>query len=290
MSKQRTQHHYQKRLLAVIDYMYQHIEQDLDVNTLADVACMSCYHFHRIYREFAGEPVNVTVRRIRLFKAATFLVHSDLSLADIAKRVKYGSVEAFHRAFCKQYGETPLRYRQLRNSQALEGSVFYPTNWKEYKTMYQVEQCKTDAVALYGIAHQGDFMQIGQAFEKLTVLATNLGLLNQQTRFFGVYYDDPKSVPVEQLRAMACISVAQHTDLEHPQLQKLTIPAGETISLLFKGDYTELEQPYEWLFGQWLPQSNLELADFPPFEEYLNDNRTTAPQDLLTRINCLLKV
>jgi len=55
-----------------------------------------------------------------------------------------------------------------------------------------------------------------------------------------------------------------------------------------KGSYAELEKPYDWLFGSWLPQSGEEAVDFPPFEEYLNDPKTTQPSELLTRIYCLL--
>jgi len=49
-----------------------------------------------------------------------------------------------------------------------------------------------------------------------------------------------------------------------------------------------LEKPYDYLFGHWLPESGLEAANFPPFEEYLNDPKTTPPNELLTRIYCLL--
>jgi AraC family transcriptional regulator len=42
------------------------------------------------------------------------------------------------------------------------------------------------------------------------------------------------------------------------------------------------------LFGHWIPNSEKEIADFPPFEEYLNDPKNTPPNELLTRIYCLL--
>lgn len=59
-------------------------------------------------------------------------------------------------------------------------------------------------------------------------------------------------------------------------------------SILFKGPYAELEKPYDWLFGHWIPNSGKEITDFPPFEEYLNDPKDTPPNELLTRIYCLL--
>ncbi|MEW8561123.1 MAG: GyrI-like domain-containing protein, partial [Candidatus Thiodiazotropha sp.] len=71
-------------------------------------------------------------------------------------------------------------------------------------------------------------------------------------------------------------------------LQVSEIPGGTCASLIFKGPYAELEKPYDWFFGEWLPQSGYEAADFPPFEEYLNDPKDTPPNELLTRISCLV--
>lgn len=285
-----TRNHYQQRLLNVIDYMYNNTEKSLDVNTLADRACMSVYHFHRIYREFTGEPINATVRRMRLAKASVMLLHSRMSQADIAEKVNYGSVEAFNRAFKKHYGVTPNAFRNSHKQPPINHTTFYPSTSREYQLMYKVEQSNTSELTLIGLPHSGDYMQIGNAFEKLGVIAKSNDLLNDNTRFIGIYYDDPKSVSQTELRAMACISAPEimQDDLD-PQLQILTLPASKCVSLLFKGDYAELEQPYDWLFGEWIPQSGVELADFPPFEEYLNDLKNTPPSELLTRISCLIK-
>ncbi|MCF6459111.1 AraC family transcriptional regulator [Pseudoalteromonas sp. MMG024] len=280
-----TKNQYEHRLLNVIDYIYEHVDGELDVNALADVACMSNYHFHRIYREFAGETINVTVRRMRLLKAAALLLRSNLTQQQIAKEVGYGSVEAFNRAFSKHYGETPHQYRITRVEERV--TLLYPKSNKEYTIMYQVEQHTVPAMSLIGVEHKGDYMKIGQAFEKLSVMASKLGLINENTRFFGIYYDDPKTVEQDKLSAKACISVDVTQLPEEHQFELLNIPSSKVVSLLFEGDYPELEKPYDWLFGEYLPQSNFQLKDFPPFEEYLNDAKNTPPQQLLTRIYCL---
>lgn len=53
--KQATGHNYRQRLTRVIEYIYDNLDGDLSVNALADVALMSPYHFHRIYRGLAQE-------------------------------------------------------------------------------------------------------------------------------------------------------------------------------------------------------------------------------------------
>lgn len=288
--KQSTAQSYRKRLVRVIDYIHQHLDQELDVNTLADVALMSPYHFHRIYREMAQENVNATVRRLRLQQAALELIRTNQPLATIATNLGYGSPEALSRAFTKQFGEAPGEYRN-RQQQLVEQEPFVamlPNTPKEYRVMYDVEIIDMPATALAAYEHEGDYMQIGNAFEKLTMHANSNDLLNEQTRWFGIYYHDPKTVPANELQSAACITVTDPVTEETDGPKNLSLPAGKCVTLTFKGPYAELEAPYNWLFGQWLPQSGYEAANFPPFEEYLNDPKTTPPTELLTRIHCVL--
>ena len=299
--KVQTSMQYQQRLQRVIDYIYQHLSEDLTLEQLAEQAWMSPWHFHRIYRLLAEEPVNMTVRRLRLQSAAGQLLRSELSLLQIARQLRYSSAEALSRAFRKQYGVSPQLYKQQHRHQlTADASV------EEFKNMmlqpsaqpdlqaYPIEIQAFDGLSLIGLPHQGDYLGIGQTFDKLAMLAGAAGLLGPQSRFFGLYYDDPLTVPAKDLRALACVSVPADTKLNPTQpgagqLQYLDLPQGTTVSLLFQGDYAQLEQPYNWLFGQWLPQSGEELADFPPFEEYLNDVRDTPPAELLTQMRCYLK-
>lgn len=289
--KTNSRENYRRRLITVIDYMHSHLDSDLDVNTLADVALMSPYHFHRIYRELVQETVNGTVRRLRLQQAAADLIRSDQSLSSIAKKASYGSLEAFARAFVQSFGMSPSEYRKSKwAGDRLELEPFIamlPNERKQVEAMFTVEIIDNEKVLLAGYSHQGDYMEIGKQFEKVFVYGATKQLLTEQTRSIGLYYDDPKSVDVEQLRSMACISIEGKEGVGD-ELEIITIPEGKCATVLFKGPYAELEKPYDYLFGHWLPESGYEAADFPPFEEYLNDPKETPPNELLTRIHCLL--
>jgi len=288
--KKTTSANYRQRLTAVIDYIHDNINGELDVNTLADVAFMSPYHFHRIYRELMQETVNATVRRLRLQKAAINLIRSDQSIQTIAQGISYGSVEAFTRAFTKQFGVSPGTYRSTKQWDSSCDEPFIamlPTEQKRYDTMFNIEMITVDEMHLAGYPHTGDYMEIGSTFEKLFMNANSRNLLNENPRSFGLYYDDPKSVATDELRSMACLTVDEPQPLDS-ELECVTVPAGKCVSILFKGPYAELEKPYDWLFGHWVPNSGQEIADFPPFEEYLNDPKDTPPNELLTRIYCLL--
>lgn len=289
--KTSTCHTYRKRLTQVVDYIHDNLDGDLSVNTLADVAIMSPYHFHRIYREMAQETLNATIRRLRLQRAAVELIRSDLSIAKIAKQVSYGSIEAFSRAFTKQFGDTPSNYREHKQSSNVAQEPFIaslPSTQKEYDTMYDVDIIDYKKTSLIGFHHQGDYMEIGASFEKLFIHAGSNNLLDENTRSIGLYYDDPESIDKDDLRSMVCITSNSPDVSNDDAPHTVEIPPGKCATLLFKGSYAELEKPYNWFFGEWLPNSGHDAADFPPFEEYLNDPKDTPPNELLTRIHCLL--
>ncbi|VAW55510.1 Transcriptional regulator, AraC family [hydrothermal vent metagenome] len=288
--KKTTSATYRQRFTAVIEYMHDNINGDLGVNALADIAIMSPYHFHRIYRELMQETVNATVRRLRLQKAAIDLIRTDQSIQSVAQGISYGSVEAFSRAFSRQFCISPGEYRNTKKHDCSNDEPFIamlPAEQKRYDNMYEVKTISIDKIHLAGYSHKGDYMAIGSTFEKLYMNASSQNLLNENTRSIGLYYDDPKSVELDALRSVACISVDKSQALDGG-LERMTIPAGSCASILFKGPYAELEKPYDWLMGHWIPNNNKEIADFPPFEEYLNNPRDTPPNELLTRIYCLL--
>ncbi len=268
---------YEARLLRVIDYLWANLDAPLDLDHLAGVVAFSPYHFHRIYRGATGETLAETVRRLRLHRAAGALVQSDQPISEIANRAGYGSQAAFTRSFSADYGLPPALYRRRSVDTALKESQMLPI---DYVTLPDLP-CAA-------VPHRGSYLEIGKAFETLTVYAAGRGLIGPETRMFGVYHDDPSAVPVGDLRSEACVTVPPGTALDSPA-QPLTIAGGRYAAALHVGPYAELEKAYQWLFGTWLPESGQEPDDRPALEEYLNDPRTLPPTEWKTLIYVPLK-
>jgi AraC family transcriptional regulator len=83
-AKTRANSEYAKRIDRVIDYLRENLHRPVKLAELADVACFSEFHFHRIFGAVSGETLNNFTNRLRLEKAARLLRYSDQSLTDIA--------------------------------------------------------------------------------------------------------------------------------------------------------------------------------------------------------------
>lgn len=279
-----TRETYAKRIERVADYLIDHLDSDVDLHRLAEEAHLSAYHFHRIYHGMTGETVAETIRRLRLHRAALKLISSDIAIATLAKEAGYGSVQSFNRAFSQAYAIPPAAYREKQSRAALREPAPKPLE----KNMYPVTIKHVAPVRVAALRHQGEYMEIGNVFERLNIWAAGENLLDANARWFGIYYDDPAALPAADLRSDACLAIPATVTL--PQgYRAIDTPSGRCAMLVYTGPYSSLEKPYRWLFGEWLPQSGEEPADQPCFEEYLNDARSVPPSELITAIYLPLK-
>jgi AraC family transcriptional regulator len=259
---------YTRRILRVLEHLAANLDADLDLARLADLACFSPFHFHRIYHAVQGETVAETVRRMRLHRAAVDLLEHEKPIPRIAVRAGYGSQAAFTRAFRHAYGMPPAAYR------AAVGEPPGP---------YAVQVRSVEPVRVAAVRHHGDYAAIGGAFDRLFAFGASRGLLRPTSRCFGLFHQDPAGTPVESLRSDACLEVPPSFASEG-DVRTFAIPGGRQAAVLHVGPYAELNRAYTWLYGSWLIQSGEEPADHPCVEEYLNDPRVTPAPELRTEV------
>lgn len=100
-----------KRLARVIDFMESHLEQALSLTDLAEVACLSPFHFARAFKETMGVPPHRYLSERRLAHARNLLDDTSHSIADVALACCFSSQASFTRSFQRSTGMTPGAYR-----------------------------------------------------------------------------------------------------------------------------------------------------------------------------------
>lgn len=274
---------YESRLRRVSAYIHDHLDEELDLDRVSEIACLSPHHWHRVYRAVHGETLATTVKRLRLHRASGDLVRTNLSVEAIARRSGYPNLQSFNRIFKSVFGMPPARYRR-------EGShmIFQSNPQKGPHAMYDVTVKTLGPRDLVGVPHHGSYMTINRAFEALGGALMARNLFRADMRMVGVYLDDPDLVPQDKLRSFACVTQGQHVPAEAP-LVRQHLDGGDYAVLRHKGPYADMHIAYQWLYATWLPQSGRAVRDTVMFEEYVNNPRDTAPTDLLTDIHLPLK-
>ena len=100
------------RLRRVIEYVDVHLADDLTVDDLAKVACLSIFHFTRAFAASVGVPPHRYVSQRRLDYAKAMIVAGRTPLEKIAFDARFSSQSSFTRAFRRATGMTPGEYRR----------------------------------------------------------------------------------------------------------------------------------------------------------------------------------
>ncbi|MER6184914.1 helix-turn-helix transcriptional regulator [Streptomyces sp. NPDC001652] len=92
--------------------MHEEPHRDWTVESLARTVTMSRPAFARQFKEVVGHTPLAYLARVRIDRAARLLCDTDHPVGDIAQAVGYRSEFAFSRAFSREQGIAPGRYRR----------------------------------------------------------------------------------------------------------------------------------------------------------------------------------
>ena len=100
-----------ERLQRVRDYIEAHLDDRLTLTDLAEVACLSPYHFSRSFKLAVGVGPQRYVRQRRLDRAKTLLRRTNQPLAWIAQEAGFADQSHLSSIFRREMGVTPGRFR-----------------------------------------------------------------------------------------------------------------------------------------------------------------------------------
>ena len=96
-------------------FMEIYYAENIELENIAAAACMSRFHFIRIFKQAYGVTPRQYLRDLRLSKAKD-LLKKGLSVTQVCSAVGYGSLSTFSNAFKRGIGYSPLAYQKMNNS------------------------------------------------------------------------------------------------------------------------------------------------------------------------------
>ncbi|EQB2604812.1 AraC family transcriptional regulator [Aeromonas salmonicida] len=221
---------YRRRLIPVLRALEQ--DPDLSIEALADRACLSLYHFHRVFTAVAGEAPGEMCRRLRMQRAAWQLCYTNASVTTIALGAGLASSQAFAKAFRRHYGCTPGAFRRdkSKNGHLLSKDGHASDRLPPYAEDHSSARSNTmktiemDARTLAYIRVTGPY---GEGYDpvcgRLHQWASARGLA--QGEWIFIYHDNPEVTPPAQCRTDIGVTVPAGT-VGAGEVEIQLIPAG----------------------------------------------------------------
>lgn len=271
-----------ERINKTIDYIEEHILEEIRYDELAKIAYCSTYHFQRMFTYMAGISLSEYIRRRRMSLAAAELQGSDDKLIDIGLKYGYTSPTAFNRAFQAVHGIAP--------SMAKKGGVvlksYPPIRFKI--TIKGVEEMN------YRIEEKDSFRIVGISNPLHKELEQNFKMVPQMWQTAAMDGTIPKLASMMNNQPMGLLGVSacgDEADWKYFIAVSSSAPAGDGFEeylvpaatwAIFSGSGTnqsiqELEQR---VVTEWLPSSGYEYGNAPDIEVYLNPDPNNAQYEL----------
>ena len=300
---------YVERVNAAIDFIEQHLGDELSLDEIAAVAHFSPFHFHRVFALLVGETLGRFIARLRMEKAATLLVQQPTrSVTEIGSECGVHSPSSFSRSCRETFGMSATEWRDggyLAHERQDDVSVMdrldemgvpsfgfgitrtVPSSDGQHlaweiacgdlaPTVVEVVNVPDLEVAYvrYTGPYQGDAGVFTDIFSRLMTWAGVRELVREDTWVIAAYHDNPTITDEDKLRVSACVDVPADT-LAEGEIGRMRLPGGKCAVARFELGVQDYPHAWYALAGGWLPDSGYEPDDRLPFERYPVSGATT---------------
>ena len=287
-SNQHSQFDYRRRIDRAVRFVLTHLDQPIQLDELAEVACFSKFHFHRVFTALMNEPPGEYITRKRLERAAIRLIYANASVTALSEGYGYSSVAAFSKAFSQWFGCRPTVLKAIRErfepydgrlltrrgKTLVADELFVPTKRaddyaRRAAIERRVELRQVDGFDVHYLSSARGYQMEG-VWETWAALREQVGALAEEENcdWFALSHDHPGLTPSGQCRYDACVVLPAEVQAALP-LPVTRVSGGHYAVYPVEGPEASILDQYLEFYSLWMPHSGFEPADFPIVEHYL---------------------
>lgn len=271
-----------------MDFIEQHLMDELDMNQLSRIAGCSDYHFRRMFSTLSGMPLSEYIRRRKL-SAAAELLQAGEKVIDVAMQLGYDSPEAFSKAFLSLHGILPSQAKKSNTmlkaippmffQLTIQGGVAMNYRIVEKEAFRIIGFKKRITLQFEGVNHQLDDLVQRLTPEVIAELKSlsNMeptGILNVSANFTD---RTNEGTELDQYIGIATTNAA---NLSYDALQ---VPASSWAVFEVVGEFPKaVQDTWASIYAQWFPSSGYELTGGP--EMLWNEGPDTSKPDFRSEI------
>jgi AraC family transcriptional regulator len=270
----------------VVEYIDQHLSEDLSLEQLAKVSTYSPYHFQRLFKGLIGETPAGYVKRMRLENAAHMLIYEpQLPITQIAFICGFSSLSYFTYSFNTYFKANPKSWREgaylerfpreylnskksklfSTKAKASQGEESY--NEFKWLDLSKVKIAHFPECSTLNRFHIGSYIEgIPEAWQELYRWGNARNLIEKSPLIFGVPKSNPYITPPEKSRYECRLAVENQNDAEGEELYLFRGSKHVVYEFDEPVDYRErgkLIECYSELYSYWLPKSGYRYLGNP---------------------------
>ncbi len=264
---------YARRVHRVMDYVRNHLNDDLSLDTLARVAHFSPFHFHRVFKAQTGQTLTAFTQRARLERAAYLMKSSpERQLGSIALEVGFSAQSDFSRVFRRHYGVAPSSWDRASR---LDPQHVTP----DFEQDLRLARASGPAMQAYIVSHpacrlayvrlQTPFLGqvLREGYQRLTAWLEARAVDWRQCSLLGLSWDNYETTPLDQVRFDFGFVVPDRITAEG-EIGIQELPSVRAADVHVQGPLVRIALAWEYLFEEWLPTSSYEPTDLPGIKRF----------------------
>lgn len=266
-----------ERLNHAIDYIEEHLTEEIEYEQLGRIACCSAYHFQRMFTYMAGVPLSEYIRRRKMSLAAVDLQGGDAKIIDVAAKYGYSSPTAFNRAFQSVHGIAPSAVKTEGVSVKSFPPLVFKITVKGVEEMnYRIET--KDAFRIIGVS-QPLHRELEKNFAVVPTMWQTAATDGTVQKLAALMDAEPMGL----LGVSACgeeedwkYFIAVSSTKPAGEFEEYTVPAATWAVFAGEGTNLSIQDLEQRIVTEWLPTSGYEYGNAPDIEVYLNPDPQNA--------------
>lgn len=262
-----------KQLNEAINYIENHLEENIDLEIISNITGISKYHFQRIFTAISNISLSEYIRNRKLTKAASEIIVTDQRIIDIALKYGYSSPTSFNRAFKNFHGFSPTELRNENKSIKFFPPIHFSLkisggNLMDYRIL------KKDSFNVAGISIPIS-KKLEENFETVPNFWNETTKNGTLDKFISKIFNEPQGIlgvsvtDSDEWRYYIGISTDEPIeDIEN--LEILKIPEATWAIFSSRGKPTDIQKLEEKILLEWMPSSDYIFDNKPELEIYKN--------------------
>lgn len=250
-----------------IDYIENHLEETLNLDSLSSEMNYSKYHLSRIFVNIVGFTIHNYIQRRRLTEAARVLIFTNKKIMEVALSAGYETQQSFTIAFKTLFKCSPKVFRKKQK--------FYPIQLKfivdgkeklRGDKIMDIRTVDSNKIILLGYKKttRFGFFVIGKCWQSLHANKQFIQCrkdmdfligLNDYTKWSLIYEKQPAFDYFSAVEVDKIVSVPKGMEVKE-------LPASKYIVFSFRAKCEDSLQPVaDYIYKKWFPQSSCQLNE-----------------------------